>query len=98
WQNNNPEGWFKSFIGMFLKLNTIQYYGEVENLKGRKDLVIPINNKYYIIEAKVNNSAKKAIEQINKKYLPQFSEDDEIVKIGINWNKKGGEFDVVYEK
>ncbi|MBS8122136.1 hypothetical protein VAMP_125n1, partial [Candidatus Vampirococcus lugosii] len=53
---------------------------------------------YYIIEAKVNNSAKKAIEQINKKYLPQFSEDDEIVKIGINWNKKGGEFDVVYEK
>jgi hypothetical protein len=38
------------------------------------DLVIPVNNKYYIIEAKVNESSKKAIQQIDELYIPQFTD------------------------
>jgi hypothetical protein len=40
----------------------------------RADLVIPVNNKYYIIEAKVNESTKKAIEQIEELYVPQLQD------------------------
>ncbi len=61
WINKNPEGWFKTFLWMLLRLNNIYYYPEVQNLKGRKDLVIPVNNKYYIIEAKVDGTCEAAI-------------------------------------
>jgi hypothetical protein len=47
-----------------------------------------MNNKYYIVEAKVNESTKKAIEQINKKYVPQLKDGKEIVKYGLNWDRK----------
>jgi len=98
WVNNNPEGWFKTFIWMFLRMNNIFYYPEVQNLKWRADLVIPVNNKYYIIEAKVNESAKKAIEQIDKLYVPQFTDWKEIVKVWVNWNKKKKKFDIKITK
>jgi hypothetical protein len=97
WVNNNPEGWFKTFIWMFLRMNNIFYYPEVQNLKWRADLVIPVNSKYYIIEAKVNESAKKAIEQIDKLYVPQFTDWKEIVKVWINWDKKKKKFEVKIE-
>ncbi len=97
WINKNPEWWLKTFIWMFLRINRIYYYPEVQNLKWRKDLVIPVNNKYYIVEAKVNESAKKAIEQINKLYLPQFTDWKEIVKVWINWDKENKKFDILIE-
>jgi hypothetical protein len=33
WVSKNPEGWFKTFIWMFLRMNNIYYYPEVQNLK-----------------------------------------------------------------
>jgi len=95
WINKNPEWWLKTFIWMFLRLNNINYYPEIQNLKWRKDLVIPVNNKYFIIEAKVNESAKKAIEQIDELYIPQFTDWKEIVKVWINWDKKNKKFDII---
>ncbi len=97
WVAKNPEWWLKSFIWMFLRMNRIYYYPEVQNLKWRKDLVIPVNDKYYIVEAKVNESAKKAIEQINKLYLPQFTDWKEIVKVWINWDKENKKIDILIE-
>ena len=88
WINKNPEWWFKTFIWMFLRLNNTYYYPEVQNLKWRKDLVIPVNNKYYIIEAKVDSSTSDAISQIDKKYMPQFTNWQDVVKIWFNWDKK----------
>ena len=95
WINKNPEGWLKTFIWMFLRLNNIYYYPEVQNLKWRADLVIPVNNKYYIVEAKVNESSQKAIEQIEKLYVPQLQDWKEIIKVWINWNKKDEKFDIL---
>jgi len=94
WVNRNPEGWLKSFIWMFLRLNNIYYYPEVQNLKWRADLVIPVNNKYYIIEAKVDESSQKAIEQINKIYIPQFTDWKDIIKVWVNWDRKNNKFDI----
>ena len=70
-------------------------------------LVIPVNNKYYIIEAKVNESAKKAIEQIEElypkgtsfgAYVPQLQDWKEIIKVWVNWNKKKKKFDIDIKK
>jgi hypothetical protein len=98
WVNNNPEWWFKTFIWMFLRMNNIFYYPEVQNLKWRADLVIPVNNKYYIIEAIVIESSKKAIKQIDELYVPQFTDWKEIIKIWINWDKKKNKkFDIKIE-
>ena len=94
WINRNPEGWLKTFIWMFLRMNNIYYYPEIQNLKWRSDLVIPVNNKYYIIEAKVNESAQKAIEQIDKLYIPQFTDWKEIIKVWINWDKENKDFEI----
>jgi len=94
WINRNPECWLKSFIWMFLRLNNIYYYPEVQNLKWRADLVIPVNEKYYIIEAKVNESSQKAIEQIDKLYIPQFTDWKKVIKIWVNWDKENEKFDI----
>jgi len=94
WVSKNPEWWLKTFIWMFLRMNNIFYYPELQNIKWRSDLVIPVNNKYYIIEAKVNESSKKAIEQIEKLYVPQFTDWKEIVKVWINWDKKNKKFEI----
>lgn len=86
WTKRNPEWWFKTALWLFLRLNTIYYYPELENIKWRRDFVIPVNDKYYIIEAKVNKSTRSAIKQIDELYLPQLQDSKEIVKVWINWN------------
>ena len=98
WINKNPEWWLKTFIWMFLRLNNINYYPEVQNLKWRKDLVIPVDNKYFIIEAKVNENSQKAIEQIDELYIPQFTDWKDIIKVWVNWDKKNKKFDIKIEK
>ncbi len=88
WTKRNPEWWFKTALWLFLRLNTISYYPELENIKWRKDLVIPLNNKYYIVEAKVDRTTKTAIKQIDELYVPQLQDSKEIIKVWINWNIK----------
>ena len=51
-------------------------------------MVITKGDVCYVIEAKINGTTAEAIEQIEKKYIPQLTQYKEIVKIGINWNKK----------
>lgn len=97
WVNNNPEWWFKTFLWMFLRLNNIYYYPEVQNLIWRKDLVIPLNNEYYIIEAKVDKSCKEAIDQINKNYVPQFTDGKKIIKTAFNWDRNNKKVDIVFK-
>jgi len=97
WLNRNPEWWFKTFLWMFLRLNNIYYYPELQNLKWRKDLVIPVNNKYYIVEAKVDKTCQEAIDQIDKKYIPQFTDWKEIVKVAFNWDRKKNKIDTLFK-
>lgn len=93
WTKKNPEWWFKTILWLLLRLNTIYFYPELQNIKWRKDFVIPVNDKYYIIEAKVDSSTQEAIEQIDKNYIPQFTDGKEIIKIWMNWDIKGQKVD-----
>jgi len=88
WTNKDPEWWFKTILGLFLRLNTIYFYPEVQNLKGRKDFVIPLWDTYYILEAKVDESIETAMKQIEEKYIPQLRDGKKIIKVGINWARE----------
>ena len=38
------------------------YFGEVQNIKWRKDMVLVKDDKYYIIETKIDKTTAEAIE------------------------------------
>ena len=91
WLNNNPEWWLKSMIWLLIKMQNIKWWWEIEWLKQRSDLFIPINDKYIaIVEAKVNKTTKEAIKQIEEKYEPLARAKwyEKVMKIWVNWNKK----------
>jgi len=89
WLNKNPEGWFKTLLGVAIRMNSIYYWPETQNIKGRIDFHIPKDNTIYVLEVKINESTKKAIAQIDEKYTEQYKDlYQHIVKIGVNWNKK----------
>jgi len=98
WLNKNPEGWLKSFLGVAIRMNSIYYWSETQNILGRADFHIPKDGKIYIVEVKMNESAVKAIEQIDEKYTIQYKEMyDDVVRVGVNWNKKEKSVDVLIE-
>ena len=98
WINKNPEGWLKTMLGIAIKMNDVYYIGENQNIIGRTDLHIPKNNCVYVLELKVNEKAITCIKQINEKYEPAYKNQFErIVKIGVNWDRKNKQVDVMVE-
>ena len=63
---------------------------EVHTGQGRIDLVIRTEKYIYLVEVKMNQDAKKALEQINlKDYSSRFALSHlPIVKVGINFDAK----------
>lgn len=73
-------------------LNLIGFKSEVEKTTsdGRIDILIGTDRFVYIIEFKFDGSAKKALEQIERKqYNLQFSTDSrQVFKIGVNFSSE----------
>jgi hypothetical protein len=44
-------------------------------------MIILKDNKYYIIEIKVEKSTKEAIIQIEKQYIPYIRDGKEVIKV-----------------
>ena len=65
-----------------------QIEAEILTIDGRIDAVVKTDDDIYIIEFKINQSAKKAIEQIkNKKYAEKYSDDKRPIHLlGINFD------------
>ena len=63
---------------------------EVRTAQGRVDMVLKTKQKLYLVEVKMNQDAKKALEQINlKDYSSRFALSHlPIVKVGINFDAK----------
>ena len=63
---------------------------EVRTAQGRVDMVLRTKQKLYLVEVKMNQDAKKALEQINlKDYSSRFALSHlPIVKVGINFDAK----------
>ena len=96
WINKNPEGWLKTMVGIAMKMNNIFYVAENQNIMGRTDLHVSINDCFYILEIKVDDNAHNCIKQIEEQYEPAYQDKfKKIVKIGINWNRKRKEIDAI---
>jgi len=99
WLTKNPEGWFKTLLGVAIRMNSIYYWPETQNILGRIDFHIPKDNIIYVLEVKINESTKKAITQIDEKYTAQYKDlYQEVVRIGVNWNKKRKKVEVEIKK
>ena len=73
---------------VFMKLIGLHTETEYRTSNGRIDLFIKTDRYYYIIELKLDKSAREALDQINAKdyALPFATDGREIIKIGINFS------------
>jgi len=87
---DEKEKYFHSLFYMVMKLVGFNIESEILTIDGRIDAVVKTDNHIYIIEFKINQSASKAIEQINqKRYAEKYFTDKRTkIKLGINFNSE----------
>ena len=75
---------------ILMKLLSLEVRTEYRTSNGRIDLFISTDRYLYIIEIKLDKSAREAIEQINSKdyALPFMTDGKTIIKIGVNFSTK----------
>jgi len=73
---------------IFITLIGLDVQAEYRTSDGRIDLFIKTERFYYIIELKINQSAKDALDQIKEKRyeLPFATDDRKIIKIGVSFS------------
>jgi hypothetical protein len=88
--NQQQESYFHTIIFLAFKLCGFYIQSEVNMSNGRADAVMFYDNRIYIFEFKLNDSAKTAVQQIhNRGYYKQFlGQNKEIYLIGINFSGK----------
>jgi len=79
---------FHTLFYVIVSAGGVPAVSQVLNYRGRIDLLVEIRNKVYLFEFKCNQSAEKALEQIqDKNYHHQFVHTDrEIYLVGINFD------------
>ncbi len=89
WQKEN-EQYYHALIHLIFSLMGVYIYSEVQTQKGRTDAIVMYLNEVYIMEFKLNKSAKEAFFQIeNKGYADRFKLSGmPIHKIGINFSSE----------
>ena len=86
--NTNYEGHFQQMLYIiFALLTSYDIRVEQHTAKGRIDIVLETKTTIYVMELKLNKSAKEAMDQINAKhYADAFKmKGKEIVKVGMNF-------------
>lgn len=81
---------YHSLLFLILTMVGLQVSAEVATSHGRTDLVIELASDIYIIELKLDQTAKKAIQQIiDKQYAKKFaSTGKNVYLMGINFSSK----------
>lgn len=89
WQADK-ESIFHIIVYLAFKKTGIDVNTEVHSAKGRSDILVQTATHIYVIELKLDSSAKKALEQILKKdYLMPYKADKrKKIAIGINFSSK----------
>ena len=85
------EKYYQSLIYLMFKMCGMDVISENMTNTGRVDATLRIGNCIYIIECKIDKSAKEALDQINeKKYAEQYYNEQlkgyNIIKIGMNFS------------
>lgn len=90
--NTSYEGHYQQLLYVIFSLLGRYVDVEVRTPHGRVDVVLRTSTKLYLIELKLNQSADKAMEQINlKNYAERFALCGlPIVKVGINFDSRKG--------
>ena len=87
---SNKEGFYEyTFYLIFTMLN-VYARTQVRTSNGRADVVVEMPNVIYVMELKVDKSAKEALEQIDTKgyAIPYQTESRKIVKVGVNFSSE----------
>ncbi len=76
----------------------LKVYSEHMTSHARIDMVVELEKVNYIIELKFNQSAEKALEQIeNRKYYEVLQHQNKpIMLLGLNFHRKSQEFEITY--
>ena len=84
----DKESYYHSMFFLIMKMTGFDIEVEIETIDGRIDAVIKTSDNIFIVEFKINQSAKKAIEQIkNKKYAQKYADDKRPISLlGINFD------------
>jgi len=84
----DKESYYHSLFYLIMKMTGYQIEAEILEIDSRIDAVIKTDDNIYVIEFKINQSSKKAIEQIKeKKYAIKYIEDKrQTTLLGINFD------------
>lgn len=83
------EGYFHTVIYLITSFLGLQVQSEIAKHKGRLDLIAQTKNFLYLMEFKLDEPAKNAIEQIkNREYAAAYEQSDKtVILVGINFSK-----------
>ncbi len=93
------ESFYHALLQIALGAAGFKAQSEYATDQGRIDLIVDTTFAVYIIEVKLDSSAKTALAQIkDKKYYERFLPDKkQIILIGICFEKAAGKFDISYK-
>ncbi len=76
----------------------LKVYSEHMTSHARVDMIVELSSVNYVIELKFNQSAEKALEQIeDRKYHEALQyQKKPIILLGLNFHRKSNEFDITY--
>ncbi|MFN3691880.1 MAG: AAA family ATPase [Fervidobacterium sp.] len=93
------EVFYQSIMVSLFESTGVNVVSEEESSGGRADVVVKYNGLVYVIELKVDKSAKEALEQIKTKGYHEPYKGKEVYLIGVNISSETGSIsDWVYEK
>ncbi len=89
---------YHGLLHVLLSAAGLKVYSEYMTSHARIDMIVELPSVNYVIELKFNQSAKKALEQIeNRKYYEVLRDQNKpIILLGLNFNRKPKEFDITY--
>ena len=91
---------YHAILQMIFTVAGLASHAEFSTSHGRIDMVVDLSSIIYVIEVKLNESAAKALDQIEeRKYYERFLHKNKtIMLLGIAFKRDAGSFDIEYEE
>ncbi len=85
---STKEGFYEYTFYLIFSMLNVYVRTQVKVANGRTDLVVMMPGTIYVMELKVDDSAQKALEQINAKgyATPYLTDGRKVVKVGVRFN------------
>ena len=85
----NYEGFYEYTFWLMFNMLNVYAQTQVKCAGGRIDFVVQMPTATYVLELKVNGTAKEALDQINSKgyALPYQTEGRKVVKVGVQFDR-----------